>query len=123
MARQIPPGGYYSLREQAIEPAKVSGMANKSLDIVLQRLRQFAAVQTARELSDHELLKQFVAGKDQTAFAILVGRHGPMVLGVCRRALRNAHDAEDACQATFLVLARRATRIRKTTSLGSWLHG
>jgi RNA polymerase sigma-70 factor (ECF subfamily) len=98
-------------------------MADKPLDTVFRYARKLASVQTTRDTSDHALLSQFVAGKDESAFTALMERHGPMVLGVCRRALRNAHDAEDACQATFLVLARRATRIRKTTSLGSWLHG
>jgi RNA polymerase sigma-70 factor (ECF subfamily) len=98
-------------------------MADKPLDTVFRYARKLASVQTTRDTSDHALLSQFVAGKDESAFTALMERHGPMVLGVCRRALQNAHDAEDASQATFLVLARRATRIRKTTSLGSWLHG
>jgi RNA polymerase sigma factor (sigma-70 family) len=98
-------------------------MAKKSLDGCLQHLCKLAAVQTARELGDRELLERFVAAKDEAAFAVLVKRHGPMVLGVCRRVLGSAHDAEDACQAAFLVLAQKAASIRKTTSLPSWLHG
>jgi RNA polymerase sigma factor (sigma-70 family) len=72
--------------------------------------------------SDAELLERFVAARDEAAFADLVGRHGPLVLGVCRRVLRNHHDAEDAFQATFLVLARKAPHIRKRDALGSWLY-
>ena len=60
---------------------------------------------------------------DETAFAALVSRHGPMVLGVCRRALRDEHDVEDAFQATFLVLVRRAGSIRDGERVGHWLHG
>src|SRR5262245_41498601 len=98
-------------------------MARKSLNGVLRHIRKLAAVQTGRGLSDRELLDRFVGANDGSAFTVLVERHGPMVLGVCRRALGNHHDAEDACQATFLVLARRAASIRKKTSLSSWLHG
>jgi RNA polymerase sigma factor (sigma-70 family) len=98
-------------------------MAKKPLTNCLQHICRLAVVQTARELGDRELLERFVAAKDEAAFAVLVERHGPMVLGVCRRMLGSAHDAEDACQAAFLVLAQKAASIRKTTSLPSWLHG
>jgi RNA polymerase sigma factor (sigma-70 family) len=98
-------------------------MAKQSLNGVLQHLRKVAAVQTYRGLSDRELLERFVAARDEAAFTVLIERHGPMVLGVCRRALPNFHDAEDACQAAFLVLARKAASVRKKTSLSSWLHG
>src|SRR6266568_1552921 len=98
-------------------------MAKQSLNGVLQHLRKVAAVHTGRDLSDRELLERFVGARDEAAFTVLIERHGPMVLGVCRRALPNAHDAEDACQATFLVLARKASSVRKKTSLSSWLHG
>lgn len=98
-------------------------MARQSLNGVLQHLRKMAAVQTYRGLSDREVLERFAVGHDEAAFTVLIERHGPMVLAVCRRALPNSHDAEDASQATFLVLARKAASIRKTTSLSSWLHG
>jgi RNA polymerase sigma factor (sigma-70 family) len=98
-------------------------MVKKSLGRCLQQVFKLAAVQTARELGDRELLERFVAGKDEAAFAVLVERHCPLVLGVCRRSLGNLPDAEDACQAAFLVLAQKAASIRKTTALSSWLHG
>src|SRR5262245_38972824 len=98
-------------------------MTRRTLDGVLRHLRTVATVQTYRQLSDQELLDRFVRARDEAAFTVLIERHGPMVLGVCRRALPNFHDAEDACQATFLVLARKAASLRKITSLSSWLHG
>lgn len=73
--------------------------------------------------TDSQLLEQFLAEQDEAAFAALVRRHGPLVLGVCRRVLRHAQDAEDAFQATFLVLARKAGSIGKREALPSWLFG
>jgi RNA polymerase sigma-70 factor (ECF subfamily) len=81
---------------------------------------------TVGGLTDRELLGRFRAqGRvaAQQAFEAIVHRHGPMVLGVCRRILRDEHAAEDAFQATFLVLALKAETIRKPDVLGSWLHG
>jgi RNA polymerase sigma factor (sigma-70 family) len=71
---------------------------------------------------DAQLLERFATCGDEQAFAALVQRHGSLVLGVCRRILQSAHDAEDAFQATFLVLARRASAIRKPDSVASWLY-
>src|SRR3954468_22597810 len=98
-------------------------MVKQSLDGALCHIRKLAAVQSVREVEDRHLLERFVQARDEATFTVLVERYGPMVLGVCRRALHNAHDAEDACQATFLVLARQAASVRKAASLGSWLHG
>jgi RNA polymerase sigma-70 factor (ECF subfamily) len=74
-------------------------------------------------LTDGQLLERFRTRQDEAAFEALVHRHGPVVLGVCRRVLHNPHDAEDAFQATFLVLVRRAGSIGKQESVGSWLYG
>src|SRR5262245_22608239 len=94
-----------------------------SIRTALRHLSTLAAVRTAAALSDAELLGRFVQSHNEAAFATLVERHGPMVLGVCRRVLRHAQDAEDACQATFLVLVRRAASVRKRGSVASWLYG
>jgi RNA polymerase sigma factor (sigma-70 family) len=75
------------------------------------------------ETLDGELVRRFLTDRDEAAFAALVERHGAMVLAACRRALRDEHDAEDVCQATFLVLARSAGTVRQRSSLASWLHG
>src|SRR5262249_39456175 len=98
-------------------------MTGASLDTVLRHLRHAAAADPVAGLTDRQLLQRFAAGREEAAFAALVLRHGPLVLGVCRRVLADAHDAEDAFQATFLVLAKRAASIRKHESVGSWLHG
>jgi RNA polymerase sigma factor (sigma-70 family) len=77
----------------------------------------------AQELTDRELLDRFHRLRDQSAFERLVRRHGPMVLGVCRRVLAHAHDAEDAFQATFMVLVRKAGSIRDPELLANYLFG
>src|SRR5262245_44327760 len=98
-------------------------MADQPLRSVLRHVQKLATAQAADNLSDRDLLERFVARRDEAAFAALVERHGPMVLSICRRALRHSHDAEDAFQAAFLVLARKAASIRHKDALGSWLHG
>src|SRR5262249_19887972 len=90
---------------------------------ILQLVRQVAIDQRGQLVSDHDLIRRFDGQRDEAAFRALLLRHGPMVLDVCRGVLGNDADAEDAFQATFLVLARKAASIRKTASLGSWLHG
>jgi RNA polymerase sigma factor (sigma-70 family) len=97
-------------------------MLNDSLTHGLASLQLFVAARVALQVPDEELLSRFVAG-DEGAFGALLQRHSGMVLSVCRRVLRSSHDAEDAFQATFLTLAQRATRIRKRSAVGSWLHG
>lgn len=96
-------------------------MAQPCLQTVVQHLRKM--VDGDERVADAELLARFADGRDETAFTMLVERHGPMVLGVCRRMLRRSADAEDAWQATFLILARKAVAIRKQASVAAWLHG
>jgi RNA polymerase sigma factor (sigma-70 family) len=95
-------------------------MASTRPGVVLEHVRRIAADGVAA--TDGELLARFAAGRDEEAFTALVQRHGPMVLGVCRGILRHRHDAEDAFQAAFLILARKAATIRRHQSLGGWLH-
>jgi serpin B len=97
-------------------------MASGPLHNTLVYLRRLAAPGEAGALSDAELLERFVRHRDEAAFEVLVWRHGPLVLGVCRRVLRHAQDAEDAFQAAFLTLARKAHTVGKRPSVGSWLY-
>jgi RNA polymerase sigma factor (sigma-70 family) len=101
-------------------------MANVALGSVARQLGSLFEGGSVAGLSDRELLERFTAGRDsvdEAAFAAMVSRHGPMVLGVCRQLLGDRHHAEDAFQAVFLVLARRARSIRDPDLLGTWLHG
>jgi RNA polymerase sigma factor (sigma-70 family) len=98
-------------------------MARARLDSVLHSLRRLVGARDEGGLSDGQLLEHFLGHNDEEAFTALVQRHGPMVLGVCRRVLGNETDAADAFQATFLVLVRKARSIRKQGSVGSWLYG
>jgi RNA polymerase sigma factor (sigma-70 family) len=90
---------------------------------IRQVLHRVVEDQRARELPDQDLLQRFIDWHDEAAFLSILRRHGPMVLGVCRALLPNDADAEDGFQATFLIFAQKARSIRKTPSLGSWLHG
>jgi RNA polymerase sigma factor (sigma-70 family) len=90
---------------------------------VLGHLRRAALLDGGAGLTDAQLLEGFLARREEAAFEALIRRHGPMVLGVCRRLLRHEQDAEDAFQATFLVLVRKAATIRPRDLVGAWLHG
>jgi RNA polymerase sigma factor (sigma-70 family) len=98
-------------------------MAAGHLNRVLGQVRNALGRQDAMGMADAELLERYVRQQDDMAFEALVRRHGPMVLGVCRRVLANAADAEDAFQATFLVLVRKAPTLRSPALVGNWLHG
>jgi RNA polymerase sigma factor (sigma-70 family) len=98
-------------------------MAVKQFNKVIHNLRQILDKQDACGPPDSDLLRRFVQLRDEAAFETLVRRHGPMVLGVCRRVLNNLHDAEDAFQACFLVLVRKAPGLRAPGTIGNWLYG
>jgi RNA polymerase sigma factor (sigma-70 family) len=98
-------------------------MAARGMSEVVGHLRRAALPVNGAGETDEELLRRFAASRDESSFAALLGRHGPMVWGVCRRVLSNHHDAEDAFQATFLVLARKAGSIASRELLANWLYG
>src|SRR5438309_1909520 len=97
-------------------------MATDPAGPLLRRLRHAAGRGQPGEQSDAQLLERFVHSRDEAAFEQLVRAHGPMVLAACGRLLGNPPDAEDAFQATFLVLARKAGSIRQRPSLAGWLY-
>src|SRR5579871_5363215 len=97
-------------------------MPDGQLQGVVHYLRRVVAPDGVGGVSDAELLERFVRQRDEAAFELLVWRHGKMVLGVCRRLLRHEQDAEDAFQAAFLALARRAAALGRRESVGGWLY-
>ncbi len=97
-------------------------MATAQLASVLHCIHRLAGSSNAASGSDRQLLQRFVSHRDEDAFAALVRRHGPMVLGVCWRVLRQMQDAEDVFQATFLVLARKAASVAWRDGVGNWLY-
>jgi RNA polymerase sigma factor (sigma-70 family) len=98
-------------------------VADARLQTVLRHVRTLAAAPRDGGPPDDELLRAFAARRDEDAFAALVRRHGAMVLNVCRRVLHHQQDAEDAFQATFLILARKAASLGERTALAAWLYG
>jgi RNA polymerase sigma factor (sigma-70 family) len=98
-------------------------MATSPMSDVIQHLRRAVLLRDGAGLTDGQLLEDYISRGNEAALAALVGRHGSMVWGVCRRVLRSYHDAEDAFQATFLVLVRKAASIASRELLASWLYG
>src|SRR5215813_11029976 len=97
-------------------------MPTSAIREVVQHLRS-VWLPGGADLTDGQLLECFVRGREPVALEALVLRHAPMVWGVCRRVLRHHQDAEDAFQATFLVLAKKAASIHRRAALASWLYG
>jgi RNA polymerase sigma factor (sigma-70 family) len=97
-------------------------MTSGRIQHLIHYLRRTAAPADGSVVSDAQLLERFAAGGDEAAFELLARRHGPMVLGVCRRVLGDPHDAEDAFQAAFLLLARKTASAARSRSVGGWLY-
>lgn len=98
-------------------------MASNFANPLLTFIRRIAASHSHSQASDGELLQRFALYREEAAFEMLMHRHGPMVLSVCRSILHDPHDAEDVFQATFLILVRKPAAIGKPASVASWLHG
>jgi RNA polymerase sigma factor (sigma-70 family) len=110
----------FEVRGQFLQEVPREGTMAVSL---IRQLHRLALCDQGGGISDGQLLELFINRQDEAAFAALVKRHGSMVLGVCRRVLHNMQDAEDAFQATFLVLVRKAASIKPPDMVGNWLHG
>jgi RNA polymerase sigma factor (sigma-70 family) len=98
-------------------------MASAQFAVVYRQIGRLFGAGTVAGLSEGQLLDRFIAGRDDDAFEAIVARHGPMVLSVCRALLRDPNDVDDAFQAVFLVLVRRAGSLRQRDRLGNWLYG
>jgi RNA polymerase sigma factor (sigma-70 family) len=98
-------------------------MATAPVSPLIRYIRRVATAHAAADLSDGLLLERFTRQQDEAAFTALVRRHGPRVMGVCRRVVQDWHTAEDCFQAVFLVLARKAPSLERPGSLVPWLHG
>lgn len=97
-------------------------MSRKYVQVAVHHFNRWWPTHSAAKLADGQLVERFAAKREEAAFAVLVERYGPMVLGVCRRVLHHVQDAEDAFQATFLVLARQAGSLRRPDAVGAWLY-
>ena len=97
-------------------------MSSTQVGAILRHIRQLATTRQDHDLPDHQLLERFALDRDDAAFAALLQRHGPMVLGVCQSVLRDLHDAEDAFQAAFLLLAKKAGSIQRRAAVSAWLY-
>jgi DNA-directed RNA polymerase specialized sigma24 family protein len=106
-----------------MESDQGNDMATSPMSEVIRHFRSAALLRDGARVTDGQLLEGFLSRRDEAALAALVRRHAPMVWGVCRRVLRNHHDAEDAFQATFLVLVRKAASIASRELLANWLYG
>src|SRR5438876_3047096 len=111
-----------SRTQPASSPHYTGVMAAHPLQALVRHVRRIAGAGDPDPIGDADLVARFARTRDETAFAEIVQRHGPLVWAICRTNL-NAADADDAFQATFLVLARKAKSIRKPGSLACWLSG
>src|SRR5437660_1458225 len=98
-------------------------MPSSQMSDVIQHLRRTVLLRHGADVTDGQLLEDFIRRRDEAALAALVQRHGPLVWGLCRRILSNYHDAEDAFQATFLVLVRKAASVAPREMVANWLYG
>src|SRR5262245_60180817 len=103
-------------------PRREQDMAKAFLRALIRQFCQAACSPAPNDQGDAQLLERFVHKRDETAFEVLVWRHAAMVVGVCQRVLRHQQDVEDAFQATFLTLVRKAASVGKRESVGSWLY-
>src|SRR5262245_22420405 len=110
------------LDRAASKGERSNSIVNGRLSVVLQHFRAFYRGDPA-DVDDRLLLERFLTQRDEAAFEVLLRRHGPLVLGVCRRLLSDTHDVEDAFQATFLVLLRKAPSMTRSELLAGWLYG